>query len=171
MKTIKKIQVGVSPSGMHRMTREEMMVILGGTGCCWDTLEYLYNTIYDANVTASQFQQSFASFMQDMESEYGDSAHLNEDGDPTLAQSNYLLRYINQFFQSTTSWKNSGGSWNFGIMKGEDNDGHAVVIQGGKEFDWSTREFYYNVYDASKSYYKVNANQMLELAPVSGYEQ
>lgn len=174
MKKINRIQVGTGnyTVGLHRMTKEEMMAILGGTGCCFDTLADLYNTVYGANVTASQFKQNFANFMSSCEKEYGDSAHLDESGDPTLAQSNYLLAYINGQFTSTTSWKNSGGSYNFGIIKGNDSDGHAVVIQGGKQYDFNTQSYYYNVHDVSNdSWYTVSDGAVLGMAPVSALKE
>lgn len=177
MKKIKRIQVGSSnfSSTMKMMSQEEMLTIFGGTDNCWNVLEAMYSNVYQGEyISASMFQQDFASWMAYQEAMFSDgSAIVQNSGDPTLAQSDYLLKFIRQYFCATSEW-NTGAvaSLNFGITNqgdGTGSIGHAVIVEGGLNTDYATNTQYYNVYDVKTgARYRVSENNMLYVTPISG---
>ncbi len=167
MKHLNQIQVG-RQSAQNVKENFINYVISCGTGCCWDTMAEMYYTVYGIRVSESEFKDNFARFKASAEEEYGEEAHLDESGDPSLAQANYLLAFINGYFNSSNHWNNPTASYGFGIMRGSGNDSHAVIVNGGKQYDPSTMSYYYNVYDVSNaSEMVVRAEDMLGVAPIS----
>ena len=177
MKFIKRIQVGNKMADLQRLSIEEMIAILGGTGCCYDVIAELWSRIYGgygkvSTPTASQIQQSFTDWMGKMETEggWGDECKMAEDGDPTLAQFSFLRMWMEGQGFSCGSIVNGGsnGSYNFGIIPGEENGYHAVIIEGAK-FEGSDGHYYYNVSDPNNggASYSIREDELMKSMSVS----
>lgn len=155
MKFIKRIQVGDKMSDLRRLSKEEMVAILGGAGdggCCYDVIAELWQIFGGSNApSASQIKESFMNYMDSEVASGNEECRMN-NGDPTLAQLGYLRYWMDSqsiFEVGSIVAGGSNSAFNFGIIDGDDGGWHAVIIDGTKSTDT-----YYYVRDSSqgKSY-------------------
>lgn len=145
MKLIKRIQVGDKMADLRRLSKEEMVTILGGTnegGCCYDVIAELWQIIAGPNApSASQIKESFTNYMN-KEVATGNKECYMKDGDPSLAQLDYLRYWMDSqsaFEVGSIVSGGSNGDLNFGIIAGNEGSWHAVIIDGTQ----STDDYYY----------------------------
>ena len=176
MKFIKRIQVGNKVADLQRLSIEEMIAILAGKGCCYDVIAELWSRIYGgfgqvSTPTASQIKAGFTKYMNDMVDAGWDECKMAEDGDPTLAQFSFLRAWmVGQDFECGSVVNGgSNGAYNFGIIPGNENGYHAVIIEGDK-YMGSDGHYYYHVSDPNNggASYSIRADQLMKSMSVSG---
>ncbi len=177
MKFLKQIQIDNKKdySDLQRMTADELIKFIGGTGCCWDTMAKMYNTIYrpEQEISASYFKGKWEDWLEIAKEQDCSNSDLDESGDPTIHQTGYLLGFLKQYFTTEASWNEErvNGSYNFTIIKDPGySDEHAVIITGSLEHDWSTGKDYYTCYDTSiKDTRRIEASWMIANTNISAY--
>lgn len=176
MKFIKRIQVGNKMADLERLSIEEMTAILGGKGCCYDVIAELWSRIYGgygqvSTPTASQIKESFTNYMNAMVDAGWYECKMSEDGDPALAQFSFLRAWmVGQDFECGSVVNGgSNGAFNFGIIPGDENGYHAVIIEGN-EFMGSDGYYYYHVSDPNNgsASYSIRADKLMKSMSVSG---
>ena len=132
----------------ERLSPLEMMLMLGGTGCCWDVMAEAYKRMYASELSAGLSVPGFSpSYFKEKWSEYM-GAKTDKSGDPLLEQSGDLFNFMKTYFFKTTTdnWDSdiisqiiSSGAQNWGnqalvfaVVSGNGNDDHAVLITGAK---------------------------------------
>ena len=137
-----------------QLTKAEMQAMVGGTGCCWDALSCAVSDLYGQSVDPSYFKGQWELWLSQAREQGCCDAEWGECGDPTMKQTGYLLGFIQQYFETSPSWKmgevpvGNDASYGFAIMKVDGtSDEHAVLVTG---YDYATSgldEKYYRVKD------------------------
>lgn len=171
MKTLERLAVG-QLNGLERLSMEELSNFVGGSGCFWNCLGYVYTFCdkYDDNDGNKDSAMAAGAAYRDIWGSRG--GYLNEDGDPSPKQKDKLFKFINctgVFTTTGSSWQTSGfdnitnGS-DLGmalVMIGDDENQHAHIIQGRVQYEQTSnnnsRGFYY---DKSQNNTKVYVDEI-----------
>lgn len=145
MKTLGRLAVG-QLNDLERLSMKELNNFVGGSGCFWDCLGYVYTFCdeYDDNDGNKDSAMAVGAAYRNIWGSRG--GYLNEDGDPSPKQKDQLFKFINctgVFTTTGSSWQTSGwdnmikGS-NLGmalVMIGDENNQHAHIISGSVHYE------------------------------------
>ncbi len=170
MKTLKQLKViqSVRENEIQKLSNEELLSYIGGTGCCWEAMAYMYNNLYrpQENVSASFFKEQWEEWLQLARDQNCNGAELDESGDPTFEQNGYLLGFLRQYFTTSKSWvrnrvPTTNQGFGFAVIKTNNEDEDHAVIVLREEYGSGISSHYYWVEDPSTGLsYSISANDI-----------
>ncbi len=150
MKTLGRLAVG-QLNDLERLSMKELNNFVGGSGCFWDCLGYVYTYLDDDpdNDGNAEAAKTAGQAYRDIWGSLG--GPVNENGDPYAQNKDQLFNFIQGGFNTTgSSWETSG--WDNMIegsscgmalvMTGSGTNQQAHVISGSVRYDSNGRAYY-----------------------------